>query len=334
MISPYLRKAIHALILVPLALVALGTILHCQPAPAAGPPGDGAIRESARSLARELAGHGIDTLLVLDLEADEEEDLEIAGRLLSDELTGELLAAGPLLSICDRDAVRDLLQELEFQATGLVQPEEMTAIGRFCGPDAVLRGTVYQRTGDLAVSVKVIDLGTSRTVAGDTFHLPLSWLGDMAADASSTSSGGGSEPVSGDLDAAVEQARRRARSGPFTFEYRDCTFESEFTRCVLSVHNHQSRMHPLAIRADSALFDTANTRYRADFVVLGGDRHTVGGPDDVFERELPPDGHVQLELIFLDVPRRKKKVQTLQIDLGGWEDVHFGNFFFDRIPRD
>lgn len=71
-------------------------------------------------------------------------DGDIAARLMEN----ELLATFKYQPV-DRTIIDQLIQEMEFQLSDLVNPETVVRIGNLTGADAVLTGTVIQASADI-----------------------------------------------------------------------------------------------------------------------------------------------------------------------------------------
>lgn len=317
------------------------------------PRADAELVESGRRLVLSALASGVRTVVIEDLE-DEAGRSTALGRLLADDLARAMVEVDRKLSVCDRDAVESILGEHEFRSHGLVDPDAQAKLGRFCGPDALVYGTILVEDGRLRIQAKLTTMEDARllgvqewTVPASRFHLALLEHGpasetDGPVPAEDPREGGAADVTVSSGPRKDDDATKHTdlglveTSGPFRFELRRCIFErSDYLRCVLSVHNRLPEERSLRLRsAGTFLLDTAGAPYPVQLVTIRGQDYGDTRPGRVFEEAIPPNSLVQMEVIFTDVPRRKKKGQTLSLALDDLEAVYFEDFFLARDLRD
>ena len=137
----------------------------------AGSPG------SATATQQEL------TIAVLDLQADQKELVPAANQVTDLLIAG--LSSSSDLRLVERERLGEVLRELEFGISGIVQPDRAARIGRLIGAQALVVGRIFTSGGELVVVVRAIGTETGRVYAERAAipaHEPASRLAPVLAD--------------------------------------------------------------------------------------------------------------------------------------------------------
>jgi TolB-like protein len=84
----------------------------------------------------------------------------IAETLLSD------LSQSRQLQFVERSALKQALNELKLQDSGLVDPEKAKELGRLVSADSMIVGSYYEQAGEIVLNARLVDLATGRVVVG------------------------------------------------------------------------------------------------------------------------------------------------------------------------
>lgn len=137
--------------------------------PSGPPPLDRLIAELANDLASELPDAGVSTLAV-SFFTDGGSDPAVSpfSDYVAEGLTTEIAAASAQgLSVVSRRAVEQVLSEIEFQSSDLVDDQTQVRLGRLSGADAILAGSIIQAEGErYVINAQVIQVATAVVLWG------------------------------------------------------------------------------------------------------------------------------------------------------------------------
>ena len=70
------------------------------------------------------------------------------------------------LNLVDRSALKPALAEMKFQASGLVEPQQVKKLGQLVGADQLIVGSFMAHNDDLAINARLISVKTGRLIPG------------------------------------------------------------------------------------------------------------------------------------------------------------------------
>ena len=141
-------RASHSGVFWSAVLLCLPTIF-CFAAPK--PEEDGAASQSKTNT----------TIAIADFEgADKELTHFIADTLLTD------LQQSDKLNLVDRSALKPALAEMKFQASGLVEPQQVKKLGQLVGADQLIVGSFMAHNDELTINARLISVKTGRLIPG------------------------------------------------------------------------------------------------------------------------------------------------------------------------
>jgi TolB-like protein len=307
-----------------------GSLRRHVPPPSSGIPGpsQSSLDEAVEHLASELERVGPMPaqlrLAVLDME-DLTGATLVLGRYLSERLTTRLWTPGGA-SVIERRRLAQVLDELEFAQSDLVDPTNGRRFGRMAGVSAVVVGTVSVLSDRVEIDARIVDLETTRIVAAARTALakkadvramlvPLPdvqrrWPGqrpavNAAADtagAPSVTQGGAVVWSDRSLRAEAIEARRTGEAIRVTFRLTNLTGTYQTVRFF--------RLYPELRPTGSVrtyLIDDSGNRYP----VVEGSMFQRPYDDGVVE--LAPGGSVEAYLVFSPVARAAQSVTLVNV---------------------
>lgn len=166
------------------------------------------------------------TVAILYFDYDKEDELAVLRKGLAQMLISDL-AAHPQVSLVERARLQDVLAELQLTASRKVDPETAVKVGKLLGARYIVVGGYFQLLGQLQVTARLVEVETSKTLAGvaargksdDFFALEQDLSGQLARALSekvaAVGDGGASapearrpkKPAKLPLDTAVRYAR-------------------------------------------------------------------------------------------------------------------------------
>ncbi|HEX2949002.1 MAG TPA: FlgO family outer membrane protein [Armatimonadota bacterium] len=95
-------------------------------------------------------------------------DEDFDNSVFQDKLIGAFVKA-KWFQVVERDRLDRAIQELKFNATGLVTPESQKQLGKMLGAQYMLTGTVSGDSGDLAVEARLVDIEKATVLAAASY---------------------------------------------------------------------------------------------------------------------------------------------------------------------
>lgn len=127
---------------------------------------DGVIRAAAAEIVLLVADRG-QTVLAVSFFTDGRDQPSVYSDELSDGLTTEIAnLAGPELVIVSRRTVVQILEELSFQMSDLVDENSQSRIGRQLGADLILTGTVTGGPNEFMLNAQLVEVETAAVIGG------------------------------------------------------------------------------------------------------------------------------------------------------------------------
>ena len=106
------------------------------------------------------------------------------GTIVSERLTTRIVKLRKL-KVIERQMLDNVLQELHFEETGIVNAETTKKLGQVLGVEAIITGTVIDLDDDTAeINARVIKTDTAEVIATSSVDIPITWE-DGAAPARS-----------------------------------------------------------------------------------------------------------------------------------------------------
>lgn len=96
--------------------------------------------------------------------------LNAEGEAVSERLLANLYGRAGV-ELVERSRLQQVLSELRLGQTGAIDLREAASVGRLSGAEAVVVGTLSRSKGGLAVSARVVDVGSGRVLSASTTHL-------------------------------------------------------------------------------------------------------------------------------------------------------------------
>ena len=99
----------------------------------------------------------------------ERSDVLIDGMII--ELANAFRESGSTVSTVNRKNLSEILQELEFQSSDLVDPETQLAVGRQLGAHFIMTGTIFIEDGRDRISFQLLEVETGILIGGFAVYL-------------------------------------------------------------------------------------------------------------------------------------------------------------------
>lgn len=275
-----------------------------------------------------------DTSVVVPTLRHTDGTLSELGRVVADDLTIFLSRSGSQADTCTRTGFDEFFRELELESRGIVVPDGVHELGRVCGADTLLLGTLFIEGDGMMIRLLLVDTETQVALTGERFWVPLTRSERQAMERQVDT-----EPT--DVPTHGNGRKRQVQEdnlpqhrviGDFKLTLLSCEFvQDDGLFCLLNAKNRLLVDRPLTILGTSSiLLDNQGEKYSAL-----GYRESEEGPPSVFDAassrvilDVPGSSMHRIELHF-DVRRREKKAQLLQIETPDGT-VRFEDFFFDR----
>lgn len=281
------------------ALVAgtiLATLAAASPAAATERLLADGVSDLARQIAAEAASGEPPSVAVLPFRTLDGRPSTF-GNYLSEELFTRLVAAG--MTIVERALLEQVLDQIELDQTGLVDPATAKRLGEIIGVDAIVTGTLTDLTSHVVVNCRLIDARTGRVYGAartkivkddDVRRILAAGPGDRPTTAGQPADAAQAEKAgkAGEDGVAGANARRPEPSvapagGPptpppvppafaegFRFELTRCTRTGTSVTCSLQITNQREdrSLHCFYAR----LFDPTGAEVQAVEVSVGNQR--------------------------------------------------------------
>lgn len=110
--------------------------------------------------AQDSASYG-HTIAVADFSGYDPE----VGRFIAETLLTDL-AQSRLLHFAERSEIRRALDELKLQSTGLIDPQQITQLGKLVSADRLVVGSYLEAEDQIIINARLLDIGTGRLSEG------------------------------------------------------------------------------------------------------------------------------------------------------------------------
>jgi TolB-like protein len=190
------------------------------------------------------------------------------GRFIASRLTTRL-AQSPKFSVIERQRLGQVLAELRFSMSDLVDPTKAKQLGRMAGVEAIVVGTIADLGNQVDLDARMIEIETNRMLLGATVSIGkdptvTAMLERGRAEPSATRATGGPEPSSGTTPAAAH-AKVDSVEG-FVFQPRGCRKRENRITCRVAIINTTKEDRVLQIYSNQgsppgALIDEESRQY-------------------------------------------------------------------------
>jgi hypothetical protein len=290
----------------------------------AAPRYEAQLGRAARQLSAAADGAELRSVAVVDFTTLDGR-LDLLGRYLAISLGTALKEENPQLTLCDRDALEQMLEELKLQTTGLVQEDQIAEVGRGCGAAGIVFGRHLQMDRQVEVKVKLLDVESHEVLAAMDLQIPDSpGFDELRRRAVPLP---WSEDRSGHSSTPRRNLPQTAQLGAVEVTLESCTFLQYQLVCNLRMTNTSEAAVGVDVLASTHLVDNQNREHQPSEVWLDGRPRST---HPKLSTTLAAQQTAAIQVEFESVPRVKKKAQLLQVDLGGAGAARFLDFAFDR----
>jgi TolB-like protein len=122
--------------------------------------------DSTRVAPRNASPHRTSVVL-FDFEADSEDVPQVARRILTDVMRSEIVKSDQF-QVIDRAHVQKMLQEQQFQLTGIVNEATMVQMGQIIGAQKIVTGRIGWLGKIRVITLQLIDVSTGRVECLET----------------------------------------------------------------------------------------------------------------------------------------------------------------------
>ena len=301
-------------------------------------PYDQGLRELARELSEALQEAKAAKLAIADF-VDEAGTTSPLGTWLRTELTHRFARLADRPELFERQRLETVLEELELQGSGLLNPESAASIGRFSGVDAVLYGSYDSAEKTITVRARIALVETAKIRASasvllDREGIPVRALTRPAPGSSEASTAAAGTPLAswqaGPIRVEVASFHRQFDRKRATLGLRFINRSSEviflaiekenFGICSSGLKDEKGSAHrPLAGGRGSGIACVTKTAKRSDFT------HLPPGPTPVSMTFKANEG----DLIYGELFQLTLRL----VQLRGEERVRYAAGFEDlRLP--
>lgn len=247
------------------------------------------------------------------------------GRYIANRLTTRL-AQSPKFFVIERQRLGQILAELKFSMSDLVDPAKAKQLGRMFGVEAIVVGTVSDLGNQVDIDARIIEIEVNRMLLGATVTISkdptVTALLESGMQKPFTAPiSPGRPPAVG--TAAVPQPKelQRVEVGDFVFELKGCKISGATGTCDLTITNMTQDLRRFALYGKHyrqiLLYDDLGNEYEAQRVSLGNK-----SGEQLVEHALAPQVPVPASVVFGSISPQASKVVVLK----------FPKFEFRNIP--
>ena len=121
------------------------------------------IEDLSAKMATKIADKGKKTVAVVDF-TDLEGNVTQLDQFIAEEFSVALASAGKGFRVIDRTRLMSIIKENKLAATGLIDPETASKLGKIAGVDALVTGTLTPFGDNVRLTVKVLDSETADVI--------------------------------------------------------------------------------------------------------------------------------------------------------------------------
>lgn len=219
------------------------------------------------------------------------------GRYIASRLTTRL-AQNPRFFVIERQRLGQVLAELKFSMSDLVDPTKAKQLGRMAGVEGILVGSIADVGNQVELDARLIEIETNRTVLGATVTISkdptvtaMLERGRQEAPAVTPAPSVAQPGARPGATAAVPgpaKAPQGLSLGGFTFEPKGCRQQGSRFVCTVAFTNAGGEERQLFMRAGSKLVDDGGNEYSV-YEAIG--EHRVSYLSQKFVPQLPVNVH-------------------------------------------
>ncbi len=212
------------------------------------------------------------------------------GRYIASRLTTRL-AQSPKFSVIERQRLSQVLAELKFSMSELVDPAKAKRLGQMAGVEAIVVGTVSDLGNQVDLDARMIEIETNRMLLGATVTISKDPTVDEMLKRGRQEGVGG---PAGPGPAPTTGAAAPTPSGPgqpvsvegFTFQPRGCRKTGGKLVCTVALMNTGSEQRRLILTThEGQLIDNRGNQYR--YGIATGNRQETNFIEEAFMPQLP-----------------------------------------------
>ncbi len=277
----------------------------------------------ARDLAGKLAQLQVNEVAVVDFTDLEGRPTEL-GRYVATELGAALADAGPELRLIDRTRLAALLDEKRLTDSGLIPPEELRAVAKVAGVDALVTGRTTPFADTVRLQAVVLAVTSGEQLAHAEADLPRTpTVQDLEAQALRV--------VANDVPGGVElefdgPPRQTVETHGFAVALRGCLQVTGKLHCALAITNRDHERN-LYLMGDSRVLTPAGAQLPASRISLGA--HVATGSLSRVGVHLLEGFPVAATVSFDGVPEAVRTLRLLEIRAWGFP-VQFADVPIER----
>ena len=229
----------------------------------------------------------------------------------------------PQCRLIERHRLDQVLQELKFSMSELVDPAKAKKLGQMLGVQGLVVGTITDLGATVDVDARIIDIqtdvslpGAASSVVKDEAAKQLAVdCGGIAMSEGTGLIGGGSTETHGlDPASAAKGKTQKVNVKDFTFEVKSCTLVASRVDCVLAITNGGADRQVListgriSTPPPTRMIDNSGNEYAADTVQLGNHSSPYNAAES-FPTGIP----IVAKLVFENVPADASSISLLEI---------------------
>ncbi len=237
------------------------------------------------------------------------------GRYIAERLTTRL-SQNPRFSVIERRRLGQVLGELKFSMSDLVDPNKAKQLGKMLGVEALVVGSVSDLGNQVDVDARIIEVETSRMLPGASTTISKDQVvGELIQRGKDPMGQGTSLAAPEAKSSAVSRAPRQAATiEETTFELKQCKRSARLVVCHVSVTNNSPKERRIEFGQYSQLWDNAGHNYGCKGIQFGNGRS--GGDWTSVGQLLIPGLPMNGALTFEGVVEEANRV-TLGVNCGG-----------------
>ncbi len=201
------------------------------------------------------------------------------GRYIASRLTTRLAQNREKFFVVERQRLNQVLAELKFSMSDLVDPAKAKQLGKMVGVEAIVVGTVSDLGNQVDIDARMIEIETNRLLLGATVTISkdptVTALLERGRVAVVTAPSPPEQPPQVAVAPAPQpKALRRFEQAGFVIEFKGCKLSGGTVTCDLTVTNMTEDLREFKLWAHyydppSLLYDDLGNEYLAQGVTLG-----------------------------------------------------------------
>lgn len=213
------------------------------------------------------------------------------GRFVANRLTTRLVQS-TRFSVVERQRLSQVLAELKFSMSDLVDPDKARQLGGMVGVEALIVGTISELGPEIDIDARVIEIETNQLLVGATITIPRDEVVDQMLNRGRLEAAPETEGVEERPGLAYNQT---VSLGQLSFDLRSCERQGSRIACLFFVtNNNTQRANRVLRRENSYILDGDGVQYNLSAAVGQGPQRNVYG----WQFQFPPQVAKRIELTF------------------------------------